>query len=85
MSISEIRDQIVQTALQLVLQPIFEPDFCGCSYGYRKRRGAREALIRVVELLESGFTGLVGADIEKFFDSIPQQRLLGLVERKSQG
>jgi RNA-directed DNA polymerase len=82
LSIPEIEDQIVQAALQKVLQPIFEPTFSNCSYGYRKRRGAREALGRVADLLEAGFVAVVDAEIEKFFDSIPKQRLLDQVGKK---
>jgi RNA-directed DNA polymerase len=82
LGISEVQDQVVQTALNEALQPIFEPTFSECSYGFRKGRGAQKALNRVDELLDAGFAVVVDADIEKFFDRIPRQQLLDKVGEK---
>ena len=55
-----MRDRVVQTALLNVLEPIFERDFAGHSYGFRPRRGCKDALRRVDQLLKEGYTYIVG-------------------------
>jgi RNA-directed DNA polymerase len=82
LGIPTIRDRVVQTALRQVLEPIFERDFAAQSYGFRPRRGCKDALRRVDELLKSGYTHVVDADLKSYFDTIPHDRLLALVAKK---
>ena len=76
LGIPTVRDRVVQTAIRAVIEPIFERDFAGQSYGFRPGRGCKDALRRVVELLEEGNVWVVGADLRRYFDTIPHQRLM---------
>jgi len=82
LGIPTVRDRVVQTALRTVLEPIFERDFAAHSYGFRPRRGCKDALRRVDGLLEAGYSHVVDADLRSYFDSIPHDRLLAEVGRK---
>ena len=82
LGIPTVRDRVVQTALRAVLEPIFEQDFAAHSYGFRPRRGCKDALRRVDELLKAGHVHIVDADLKSYFDTIPHDRLLALVGRK---
>jgi RNA-directed DNA polymerase len=74
-----VRDRVVQAALRHVLEPIFERDFASHSYGFRPGVGCKDALRRVDELLRAGYTHVVDADLQSYFDTIPHDKLLGLV------
>ena len=78
--IPTIEDRIAQTALRNVLTPIFEWKFAEQSYGFRPGRRCRHALRRVQELLDRGYTWVVDADIQRYFDTIPHDRLMQEVE-----
>lgn len=80
--IPTVRDRLVQTALRLVLEPIFERDFAPHSYGFRPQRSAKDALRRVDALLKAGYRYVVDADLQAYFDTIPQTRLRARVETK---
>jgi len=82
LGIPTVRDRVVQAALRQVLEPIFERDFAEHSYGFRPRRGCKDALRRVDHLLEQGYTWVVDADLKSYFDTIPHDRLLQLVRDK---
>ena len=82
LGIPAVRDRIVQAALRHVMEPIFERDFAVHSYGFRPRRGAKDALRRVARLLEAGYTHVVDADLKAFFDTIPQKQLLALLRER---
>ena len=82
LGIPAVRDRVVQTALRNALEPIFEHRFAPTSYGFRPRRGCKDALRRVQALLDQGYTWVVDADIEKYFDSIPHQPLMAEVEKE---
>jgi RNA-directed DNA polymerase len=82
LGIPTVRDRVVQTALLNVLEPIFERDFAEHSYGFRPRRGCKDALRRVDELLKAGYMYIVDADLKSYFDTIPHDRLLALVAKK---
>ena len=82
LGIPTVEDRVVQTALRLVLEPIFERDFAAQSYGFRPRRGCKDALRWVSELLRGGSTWVVDVDLKGYFDSIPHQELLRLVQAK---
>jgi RNA-directed DNA polymerase len=82
LGIPTVKDRIVQTALKLVLEPIWEAGFAEQSYGFRPRRGCKDALRRVQELLDGGATWVVEVDLESYFDRIPHAALVTEVERK---
>jgi len=82
LGIPTIRDRVVQTALLNVLEPIFERDFAKHSYGFRPKRGCKDALRRVDELLNAGNIWIVDADLKSYFDTIPHQSLMGRVAEK---
>ena len=86
LGIPTVKDRIVQTATKLVIEPIFEAVFRPTSYGFRPGRGCHDALREVDRLLQDGFTVVVDADLEGYFDSIPHERLMERVaERISDG
>ena len=82
LGIPTIRDRVVQTALRMVVEPIFERDFAEHSYGFRPGRGCKDALRRVEHLLKTGYTHIVDADLKSYFDTIPHDRLMALVAEK---
>jgi RNA-directed DNA polymerase len=82
LGIPTVRDRVVQTAVRLVLEPIFEVDFADHSYGFRPRRGAKDALRRVDHLLRAGYVHVVDADLQSYFDSIPHAPLQARVHSK---
>ena len=82
LGIPTVRDRVVQTALRNVLEPIFEKDFAEQSYGFRPNRGCKAALRRVTDLLASGKTWVVDADLKSYFDTIPHAPLITQVEEK---
>lgn len=86
LGIPTVTDRIVQTAVKMVIEPIFERGFAEHSYGFRPGRSSRDALRRVEELLQGGCVHVVDVDIKGCFDSIPHQRLMELVgERIADG
>jgi RNA-directed DNA polymerase len=82
LGIPTVRDRVVQTAVRMVLEPIFERDFAEHSYGFRPGRGCKDALRRVEALLKAGDTTIVDADLKSYFDTIPHDRLMALVGQK---
>jgi group II intron reverse transcriptase/maturase len=76
-----VRDRVVQTAVDLIVRPLFEAEFEDCSYAFRRGRSVRDAVEKVCELREQGYRWLVDADIDDCFDSIPHDRLLARVEQ----
>jgi len=82
LGIPTVRDRVVQTALVMVTEPIFEREFAPQSYGFRPGRGCKDALRRVDELLKAGHTWVVDADLRKYFDTIPHDRLLERVSAR---
>lgn len=86
LGIPTVKDRIVQTAMRMVIEPIFEAEFADCSYGFRPGRGAKDALREVDELLKAGYTHVVDADLKSYFDTIPHAALMARVrERISDG
>ena len=77
-----VRDRIVQTALRMVVEPIFEHRFAEHSYGFRPGRGCKDALRRVQALLDEGHTWIVDADLKSYFDTIPKDRLMSRVAER---
>ena len=73
---------MVQGALKLILEPIFEADFCDGSYGYRPKRSAHQAVNRVSQAVINGMTKVIDVDLEAYFDSVEHQILLRKVARR---
>ena len=82
LGIPTVRDRVVQTALRLVLEPIFDATFAPHSYGFRPQRSTKHALRRVVMLLQAGYRHVVDADLRAYFDSIPHAPLRERVQSK---
>lgn len=86
LGIPAIRDRVAQQALLQVLEPIFEPMFLDCSFGFRPGRSAHMALDRVSEHLAEGYVWVVDCDLKGYFDTIPHDRLIDRVaERVADG
>ena len=84
LGIPAIRDRVVQGALKLIMEPIFEADFCDGSYGYRPKRTAHEAVARVSRAIASGKTRVIDLDLAAYFDTVRHDLLLGKVARRVQ-
>jgi len=84
LSIPAIRDRVVQGALKLILEPIFEADFQPGSYGYRPKRTAHQAVIRVAQAIVSRKTRVLDLDLRAYFDNVRQDLLLERVARRIQ-
>jgi len=82
LSIPAIRDGVVQGALKLILEPIFEADFQPGSYGYRPKRTAREAVLLVDQAIVQGKTRVIDLDLRAYFDSVRHDLLLQKVARR---
>ena len=82
LGIPAVRDRTVEAALKHVLEPIFEHDFAERSYGFRPGRGCQDAVEVVKRLLSQGHIWCVDLDFKSYFDTIPHQRLLGLVKQR---
>jgi RNA-directed DNA polymerase len=80
LGIPTVKDRIVQAALKMVIEPIFEVQFRPGSYGFRPGRSCKDALREVDRLLKEGNTWVVDADLRSYFDTIPHERLMTLVE-----
>jgi len=79
MGIPTVTDRVVQAAVRMVIEPIFENRFAKHSYGFRPGCGCKDALRRVEEMLRAGNTHVVDVDIKGYFDTIPHDRLMALV------
>lgn len=82
LSIPRIRDRVLQTAARLVLEPVFEASFLPCSYGFRPRRSAHQALECIRKEVNGGARWVVEVDFKDFFGSLDPGLLLGLVARR---
>ena len=82
LGIPAIRDRVVQGALKLILEPIFEADFCDGSYGYRPKRSAHEAVNRVAQAIVQHKTRVIDVDLAAYFDSVRHDLLLAKVARR---
>lgn len=82
LGIPTVRDRVVQTACLVILEPIFEADFEGCSYGFRPGRNAHQALEEIRGHLKAGYQAVYDADLKSYFDSIPHERLLACVRMR---
>jgi len=82
LGIPTIKDRIVQMAVKIIIEPIFEADFQECSYGFRPGRNAHQAMDEVSLQLRCKNTQVIDADIAKYFDTIPHDRLLKTVAKR---
>lgn len=82
LGIPTIRDRVAQMAVKLVIEPIFEADFCPSSFGFRPKKSAHDAVDEIAESLHQGYTNVIDADLSKYFDSIPHAELLAVVAER---
>lgn len=82
LGIPAIRDRVAQTAVKLVIEPIFEADFEDSAHGYRPGRSALDAVKQTHESMKAGYTDVVDADLSKYFDNIPHDKLMWAVRRR---
>jgi RNA-directed DNA polymerase len=76
LGIPTVKDRVVQAAVLLVIEPIFEADFEDCSFGFRPGRSTHQALERIRGYLQAGFRNVYDADLKGYFDSIPHDKLM---------
>ena len=79
---ARVPHDVVQTAVKLVIEPIFEADLEPNTHGYRPKRSAVDAVRQVHGLLRKGYTDVVDADLSKYFDTIPHAELMQCVARR---
>ena len=82
LGIPTIRDRVAQMAAKLVIEPIFEADFCETSYGFRPKKSAHDAVNDVTYALNTGHTEVIDADLSKYFDTIPHSKLMAVVAER---
>jgi group II intron reverse transcriptase/maturase len=82
LGIPTIRDRVTQMAAKLVIEPIFEADFCDTSYGFRPGRSAHDAIDNVAHALNQGYNQVIDADLSKYFDTIPHAKLMIMVAER---
>ena len=79
MGIPTVMDRIIQQAMVQVLSPMCEPYFSETSYGFRPNKSCEKAIMKVLDYLNDGYDWIVDIDLEKFFDNVPQDRLMSYV------
>jgi group II intron reverse transcriptase/maturase len=83
LGVPSFEDRLVQDRLSQILQAIWEPEFCDCSYGFRPERSAHDALRRMADVITNGRTQwVVEADIKGFFDHLSQTHLMRFLEHR---
>jgi len=82
LGIPTVKDRVVQMAVKLVIEPLFEADFLPCSFGFRPKKTPRMALSAIVQSANDGYSFVVDVDLKSYFDTISHELLLGLVERR---
>ena len=82
LGIPTVRDRVVQMAVLLILEPIFEADFLNCSFGFRPGRSAHQALAEIRENLQAGRRQVYDADLQSYFDTIPHDKLMACVQMR---
>ena len=81
LGIPTVVDRIIEQAITQKLTPMCEPLFSEYSYGFRPKRSAQQAVMKLLEYFNDGYTYIVDIDLEKFFDNVPQDKLMYLVHR----
>lgn len=82
LGIPTIRDRVAQMAVKLVIEPIFEADFCDTSYGFRPRKSAHDAVDDIAYAMNTGHTEVIDADLSKYFDTIPHAKLMAVLAER---
>ncbi len=82
LGIPTVRDRVVQMAVLLILEPLFEADFLDCSYGFRPGRNAHQALAQIRRNLQQGRRQVYDADLSSYFDTIPHDKLMACVQKR---
>jgi RNA-directed DNA polymerase len=82
LGIPTVRDRVVQMAVKIVIEPIFEADFEECSYGFRPKRSTTQAMEAIRKAGNRGLNYVLDADIKAYFDSIDQSTLMAMVEKR---
>jgi RNA-directed DNA polymerase len=82
LGIPTVKDRIVQAAIKMIMEPIFEHEFMATSYGFRPGKGCKDALREVQRHLKDGYTWYVDADLKSYFDTIPHGKLMERVEER---
>src|SRR5215472_11186823 len=82
LGIPTVKHRVVQMAVKLVIEPLFEADFLPCSFGFRPKKTPRMALSTIVQSVNDGYSFVVDVDLKSYFDTISHELLLGLVERR---
>ncbi len=82
LGIPTVKDRVVQMAVKIVIEPLFEADFLPCSFGFRPKRAPRMALSAIVQSVNEGCSQVVDVDLKSYFDTIDHQLLMRLVERR---
>jgi len=82
LGIPTVKDRVVQAAVLLVIEPIFEADFLGCSYGFRPGRSAHDAIEQAQQHILQGQTWVYDVDLKGYFETIPHDKLMACVEKR---
>jgi RNA-directed DNA polymerase len=82
LGIPTVKDRVVQMAVKLVIEPLFEADFMPCSFGFRPKKTPRMALSAIAQSIKDGYSHVVDVDLKSYFDTISHELLLELVERR---
>ena len=82
LGIPTIRDRVAQMATKLVIEPIFEADFCQTSYGFRPKKSAHDAVDDIANAMQTGHTEIIDADLSKYFETIPHSNLMAVVAER---
>lgn len=81
LGIPTVIDRVIEQGITQVLTPIFDPMFHDSSYGFRPNRCCEQAIVKLLDLFNSGYIWVVDIDLEKFFDNVPQDKLMSYVGR----
>ena len=82
LGIPTIRDRVAQAVCKMLIEPIFEADFEECSYGFRPERSSKDAMKAIKEHLQEGKTEILDADLSAYFDTIPHDKLMKVLEMR---
>src|SRR3990172_7599195 len=82
LGIPTIRDRVAQAVCKMIIEPIFEADFEECSYGFRPNRSSKDAIKEIKEHLQEGKTDVLDADLSSYFDTIPHDKLLKVLQMR---
>lgn len=82
LGIPTVTDRVVQMAVKMVIEPLFEPDFLPCSLGFRPKRSGHQAIDLVDAYLQRGYRWVIDVDLKSYFDTIPHDRLMSMVQRR---